>query len=109
MADQFALCHAPSLISIITCLDRSLHISWGSLYSQIYLYLYVNYFRISPEELFLHLALDQGQCIQAEKLAIILGLDINALYLQVAEYELTIGNTGQAAQFFQRAKVFDIP
>lgn len=62
--------------------------------------------RISPERLFLDIALKSSDSTQTELLGIMLGLDINTLYELAAEHRLAHGNFANAVKLYQLSKVW---
>ncbi|KAK3101004.1 hypothetical protein FSP39_000154 [Pinctada imbricata] len=60
--------------------------------------------RISPERLFLDLAIQQTDPSVTDSLGISLGLDLHALYELAAEYSVQIGNYSHASKLFRSSK-----
>ncbi|XP_077982825.1 uncharacterized protein LOC144437691 [Glandiceps talaboti] len=60
--------------------------------------------RVSPEKLFLQLAVEYSDCSLADQLGIVLSLDVNTLYETGAKLRLSRGEYNQAMKLFNLSK-----
>ncbi|XP_028407993.1 uncharacterized protein LOC114530602 isoform X2 [Dendronephthya gigantea] len=60
--------------------------------------------RVSPEELFIELAVNNVDTVAADRLAIITGLDVNTLYEQAGDIAMDAGQLQHALELYQASK-----